>query len=234
MINSTVSQGKILIVDDNSEIRDIIKVLLTSENFEVFEADSPKSALEILSSKIDLIILDVMMPDMSGFDLCRTIRKTSNVPILFLTAKTSNSDLIMGYSSGGDDYLAKPFSYSELVARVKGLLRRYTIYKGKVESNEFIEYNGLRLNCTQNKVWKKEVPIDLTDTEYNILKYLMFNRGQIFSVQNIYEEIWNEKYIQSSSNTIMVFIRKLREKIEDDPKHPVYILTIWGKGYKFV
>lgn len=237
MIHSTISQGKILVIDDNDEIRDILRILLTGENFEVIEADSPKTALKMLSPSIDLIILDVMMPEMSGYDLCRKIRDTSNVPILFLTAKTSNSDLIMGYSSGGDDYLAKPFSYSELVIRVKGLLRRYMVYQGKhipTQKEEYLEHNGLRLDCIRNQVWKKGTSIDLTDTEYNILKLLMAYQGQFFSAQNIYETIWDEPYLPTSSNTVMVFIRKLREKIEDDPKHPTTLVTVWGKGYRIV
>lgn len=237
MIHSTVRQGKILVIDDNEEIRDILRILLTGENFEVIEADSPKAALNLLSPQIDLIILDVMMPEMSGYDLCRTIRETSNVPILFLTAKTSNSDLIMGYASGGDDYLAKPFAYSELVARVKGLLRRYMVYQGKnipTSKEEYLEHREIRLDCVRNQVWKKGVLIDLTDTEYKILKFLMAYQGQFFSAKNIYETIWEEPYLPTSSNTVMVFIRKLREKIEDDPKHPTFLVTVWGKGYQIV
>lgn len=237
MIYSTVSQGRILIVDDNQEIRDILRILLSSENFEVIEADSPQTALNLLSPKIDLIILDVMLSEISGYELCKTIRTISNVPILFLTAKTSNSDLLMGYASGGDDYLAKPFSYSELLARVKGLMRRYTIYQGKhipTPKEEYLQYNGVRLDCVRNQVWKNDTLIDLTDTEYKILKLLMSYQGQLFSVRNIYETIWDEPYLPSSSNTVMVFIRKLREKIEDDPKHPTLLITVWGKGYKIV
>ena len=235
MIHSTVNQGHILVVDDDSEIREILKILLTSENFDVVETDSPQAALKLMSPQIDLVILDVMMPEMSGYDLCRAIREISNVPILFLTAKTSNSDLLMGYASGGDDYLSKPFSYPELVARVKGLLRRYTVYHGKHTSKpkeEYLEYNGIRLDCVRNQVWKNDVATDFTDKEYQILKLLMSYQGQLFSAQNIYETIWEEPFLPASSNTIMVFIRKIREKIEDDPKHPKFLVTIWGKGYK--
>lgn len=235
MIHSTVSQGHILVVDDDSEIREILKILLTSENFDVAETDSPQAALKLMSPQIDLVILDVMMPEMSGYDLCRAIREISNVPILFLTAKTSNSDLLMGYASGGDDYLSKPFSYPELVARVKGLLRRYTVYHGKHTSKpkeEYLDYNGIRLDCVRNQVWKNGAAIDFTDKEYQILKLLMSYQGQLFSAQNIYETIWEEPFLPTSSNTIMVFIRKIREKIEDDPKHPKFLVTVWGKGYK--
>lgn len=237
MLNSTTNAGTILIVDDDSEIREVLNILLSNENFQVIEAASPAEALEQLSLQIDLVILDVMMPEMSGYELCKKIRDKHNVPILFLTVKSNNSDLIMGYSSGGDDYLTKPFSYSELIARVKGLTRRYMIYQGKnvpTLKEEFLEFGPIYLNCTQNEVIKNHnITLSLTNAEYSILKLLMTYPKRIFSAQMIYENVWDEPYLPKSSNTIMVLIRRIREKIEDDPKHPVLLTTVWGRGYRF-
>ena len=224
-----------MVVDDEKEIRDILRILLSSENFKVTEATTPSEALRLIVPDIDLVILDVTMPEMSGYDLCRKIREVSNVPILFLTARNGNSDLMMGYASGGDDYLAKPFSYPELIARVKGLLRRYIVYQGRhtpKPKEEYLTHGNLRIDCVCNHVWKNSIELELTDTEYRILKLLAAYPGQLFTVQNIYETIWEEEYLQSSSNTVMVFIRKIREKIEDDPKNPAILVTVWGKGYK--
>lgn len=226
---------KIMVVDDDQEIREVISVLLSNEDFDVIEAESGDDALKLLTANIDLVILDVMMPGMSGYHTSRIIREISNVPILFLTARTQSSDLILGYSSGGDDYLAKPFSYSELIARVKGLLRRYTVYKWKQipkRKTEYIEWNNLRVDCCRNIAWKNGKELDLTATEYRILRLLLAHPGQIFSIQNIYESVWEQPFFSADSNSVMVFIRKLRDKIEDDPRHPIHIVTVWGKGYR--
>lgn len=227
---------KILIVDDDQEIRDVLRVLLTGEGFEVAEASSGEEALHYLDEHpggVDLVILDVMMEGISGYHVCLQLREKWNVPVLFLTAKSQESDLTMGYSSGGDDYLVKPFSYPELLARVKGLLRRYQVYRGKPESvQEEAEWCGLRVSLTGNMVWRNDREIDLTDTEWRILRLLVQNRGKIFSMENLYESVWKETYFPSSANTVMVHIRRLREKVETDPRHPEYIKTVWGKGYR--
>lgn len=227
---------KILIVDDDQEIRDVLRILLTSEHFEVAEAASGADALHYLDCHpggVDLVILDVMMEGISGYQVCLNLREKWNVPVLFLTAKSQESDLTLGYSSGGDDYLVKPFSYPELLARVKGLLRRYQVYRGKPESiNDEAEHCGLRVNLSSNMVWRNDREIDLTDTEWRILRLLVQNKGKIFSMENLYESVWKETYFPSSSNTVMVHIRRLREKIESDPRHPEYIKTVWGKGYR--
>ena len=225
---------KILIVDDDSEIREVVRILLAGENFQVAEAASGEEALAWLeANEADLVILDVMMEGMSGYQVCLRLREKWNVPVLFLTAKSQESDLTLGYSSGGDDYLVKPFSYPELLARVKGLLRRYQVYRGKPEAAPAeLEWRGLRVSQESNMVWRGQRELDLTDTEWRILKLLMGNRGKIFSMANIYESVWDEPYFTSSSNTIMVHIRRLREKIEDDPCNPEYIKTVWGKGYR--
>ena len=227
-------KDKILIVDDDSEIREVVRILLAGEDFQVAEAASGRQALDWMEDhEVDLVILDVMMEGMSGYQMCLRLREKWNVPVLFLTAKSQESDLTMGYSSGGDDYLVKPFSYPELLARVKGLLRRYQVYRGKPEAAPAdLEWNGLRVCQDSNMVWRDGRELDLTDTEWRVLRLLMKNRGKIFSMANIYESVWEEPYFASSSNTIMVHIRRLREKIEEDPCHPELIKTIWGKGYR--
>lgn len=225
---------KILIVDDDSEIREVVRILLAGENFQVAEAAGGAEALAWLEDhEADLVILDVMMEGMSGYQVCLRLREKWNVPVLFLTAKSQESDLTLGYSSGGDDYLVKPFSYPELLARVKGLLRRYRVYRGKPEAvREEAEWLGLRVSLTGNMAWRDGRELDLTDTEWRILRLLVEHHGKIFSMANIYESVWEEPYFTSSSNTVMVHIRRLREKVEDNPCRPEYIKTVWGKGYR--
>lgn len=227
---------KILLVDDDSEIREIITVLLESENYTVIQASNGANAIEQFDDDMDLVILDIMMPGMSGYQVCHYIRGKSTVPILFLTAKSQESDLTLGFSSGGDDYLAKPFSYVELIARVKGLLRRYCLYKGKpiTEKDKYLIRQDLRLNSERNEVWKADREVNLTEKEYQVLRLMMLYSGKIFSAQNIYESVWEEPYFSPSSNTVMVHIRKIREKIEDDPRNPQILITVWGKGYRVV
>lgn len=229
-----IASDTILLVDDDAEIREIARVLLESEGFRVIEAVDGENALATFSADVDLVILDIMMPGISGYQVCRSLREQSNVPILFLTAKSQDGDLTMGFSSGGDDYLSKPFSYTELLARVKGLLRRYKIYKGddRSEVSRFIEWRGIKLDCERNEVWKMGKEIVLTEKAYQILRLLLIHRGKIFSAQNLYESVWEEPYYAPSSNTVMVHIRKLREKIEDNPQEPKILRTVWGKGYR--
>jgi len=224
---------RILIADDNSEIREVLRILLESEGFEVEEAIDGDDAVEKSILDIDLIILDVMMPNKSGFKACIEIRKKTMAPILFLTAKTEDSDKAMGFSSGGDDYLVKPFSYTEIVARVKALLRRCYVYQlNKNIKNEIIEIGSLLINTDRNSVAVDGKEITLTDIEYNILLLMAKNRKKIFSAQNLYESVWNEPYYYTANNTIMVHIRKLRTKIEKDSQNPRYIKTVWGRGYR--
>ena len=230
---------KILTVDDNEEIRNIIKILLESEGFQVLEAGDGDSALAMIDNSIDLVILDVMMPGKSGLDVCKIIREKYQMPILFLTAKGTDSDKSLGLLIGGDDYLAKPFSHAELTARVKSLLRRYYVYKGKeapVDDN-FIVHDIFKVAKDRNEVFTispdgKEESLDLSELEYQILKLLLSSPGRVFPAQLIYESIWNEPYFYSSNATIMVHIRNLRMKLEEDPSNPRHLLTVWGKGYK--
>ena len=228
----------ILLIEDDADIREGVRILLESEDYEVTEADTGRKGLELLDGDTDLVILDVMMPGISGLRTCEEIRKVSNVPILFLTAKAQESDKLIGLMAGGDDYLPKPFSYAELLGRVKALLRRYHVYMGKrgtddKEQGEILVRNGIRIHKSFNEVFVKDEAKDLSDIEYHILLLLMQYPGKIFSAQNLYESIWEEPYFYSCNSTVMVHIRKLRVKIEDDPKEPKYIKTIWGKGYKF-
>ncbi len=228
----------ILVVDDNPEIREIIDILLTGEGFMVEDAPNGTEALRKLSGQsFDLIILDIMMPGLNGYQTCLEIRKTSNAPILFLSARTKDSDKTLGFSSGGDDYLAKPFSYSELISRSKALIRRYQVYKGKERKEMASEpsilcFHHLEINEELEQVHSCGKILDLTDTEYALLLLLVKNRRQIFSAQRLYEAIWDEPYYYGANNTLMVHIRNLRKKIEQDPKNPVLIKTVWGKGYR--
>ena len=196
----------ILIVEDDRDIMEVVTIMLGREGFKVLKATNGKEAIEEIAKRPDLIILDVMLPDMDGFTVCRRIRQESLAPVLFLTAKTGVQDKTEGLEAGGDDYLVKPFFQEELRARIRALLRRYENYRGK----------------------------DMTDIEYRILKLLMQYRNKIFSIQNIYESVWEKPYFYDANNTVMVHIRRLRMAIEDDPKKPVYIRTEWGRGYRFV
>lgn len=235
-----MDNSKILICDDNEEIRNVLRILLTSEGYAVQEASDGEQALSEMSEDIDLLILDIMMPGMSGYAVCEEVRKTYNVPILFLTAKSADTDKSLGLLIGGDDYLVKPFSYAELTARVKSLLRRYHIYKGKEKTvdSAFFEKDGIRVNKETNEAFRLQADgskeeLDLSEKEYQILRLLISAPGQVYSAQMIYENVWNEPYLYSSTATIMVHIRNLRTKIEEDPGAPRHVLTVWGKGYKF-
>ncbi|MBW5448714.1 response regulator [Cohnella sp. CFH 77786] len=225
---------RILVVEDDQDIGDLLGESLTRAGYEVLRAKDGQRALQLMNDSLDLVILDIMMPGISGIETCQQIRESSNVPILFLTARSSTLDKTEGLLAGGDDYMTKPFSEEELHARVIAQLRRYTIYKEKKEYEEtFLVGGKLRVNEEFNDVWKEGQQLKLSDLEYRILKLLMSKRNKIFSAQNIYESVWGEPYFYCSNNTVMVHIRKLRSKIEDDPARPVYIQTEWGRGYRF-
>ncbi|MCI9525576.1 MAG: response regulator transcription factor [Lachnospiraceae bacterium] len=228
----------VLLVEDDEDIREGVRILLESENYQVEEAENGRKGLELLDEQTDLVILDVMMPGLSGLRTCEEIRKISNVPVLFLTAKAQESDKLIGLMAGGDDYLPKPFSYAELLGRVKALVRRYKIYRGKcaeisAEKEPYLEIGGVRVHELFNEVFVNGKEIELSDIEYHILLLMMKHPRKIFSAQNLYESVWEEPYFYSCNSTVMVHIRKLRVKIEKDPKNPQYIRTVWGKGYKF-
>ena len=231
-----MSVTNILIVEDDSDIREGVRILLESEGYGVEEAEDGFAALKLLSERTDLVILDVMMPGISGIKTCEEIRKKSYVPILFLTAKSQESDKLIGLMAGGDDYLPKPFSYAELLGRVKALLRRYQVYRGKDSSEQisdrYLELGGIKINMEFNEVFVDEKSVDLSNIEYNILLLMMKHPKRIFSAQHLYEAIWDEPYFYNCS-TVMVHISKLRSKIEKDDQKPRRIITIWGKGYRF-
>ncbi|GBF74746.1 DNA-binding response regulator [Paenibacillus sp. 598K] len=229
-----MTKHRILIVEDDREIRDLLWQSLNRAGYEVTAAADGRQALEMVDDSLDLIILDIMMPGLSGIEACKQIRTRSHVPILFLTARSGTLDKTEGLLAGGDDYMTKPFSEEELHARVIALLRRYKVYQDKKEADEtFLIAGKLKVSEQFNDVWKDERQIELSDLEYRILKLLMGRRNKIFSAQNIYESVWDQPYFYCSNNTVMVHIRKLRIKIEDDPAKPVYIQTEWGRGYRF-
>ena len=228
----------VLIIEDDADIREGVRILLESENYSVREAENGRRGLELLEENTDLIILDVMMPGMSGLRTCEEIRKVSNVPVLFLTARAQESDKLIGLMAGGDDYLTKPFSYGELLGRVKALLRRYNVYMGRSvpetgKEESWLEIGGIRIHESFNEVYVDGRERELSEIEYHILLLLMQHPRKIFSAKNLYESVWDEPYFYSCNSTVMVHTRKLRVKIEEDPKYPNYIKTIWGKGYKF-
>ncbi len=225
---------KILFADDDAEIREVLRLLLTGEGYEVVEASSGSEAIRLVDDSVDLIILDVMMPGMDGYAACAEIRKRSSAPIFFLTAKSQDSDKTLGFSMGGDDYLVKPFSYSELISRVKALLRRYYVYGSKQEeSTDIIRCCGnIEIDPNQCMVRQNGEEVRLTDTEYRILFLLASHRKKVFSVQNIYESIWKEPYFYGSNNTVMVHIRNIRRKLGDVTQNSRTIQTVWGRGYR--
>ncbi len=223
---------KILLADDDKDIREVGRILLEGEGFEVVEAADGKQALDKAADDIDLYILDVMMPEMNGYNVCRELRKTTSAPIIFLTARTQVEDKAMGFSAGGDDYLAKPFSYTELLSRVKALLRRYYVYKGKetVQQDETLFAGDIAIDPKRMEAKRNGQLLPLTDIEFNILLALVKNKGQVLSACELYEEVWKETYFYSCNNTLMVHIRNLRKKIETGPD--AIIKTVWGKGYR--
>ncbi len=235
-----MDKERILIVDDEKEIRDLIEIYLKSEGYKTIKAENGEEALDILKTEeVDLIILDIMMPKVNGIEACLKIREEREMPIIMLSAKSEDLDKILGLNTGADDYLTKPFNPLELIARIKSQLRRYKrfnakneiIDNGSKEEENIIEIDDLGINLETHEVWKDEVLIKLTPTEFDILVVLAQNRGKVFSIENIYNSVWKQEFMKSD-NTVMVHIRKVREKIEDDPRKPKFIKTVWGVGYK--
>ncbi|WML34401.1 response regulator transcription factor [Clostridium sp. OS1-26] len=224
---------KILIVDDDEKIRNLISIYLENEGYKTIKVSSSIEALKILEEdNVDLIMLDIMMPEMNGIEACIRIREERHMPIIMISAKSEDMDKIYGLSSGADDYITKPFNPMELIARVKSQLRRYKKYnKDAVVDNTIIEIGELTINIDTRIVCISGSEIRLTPKEFDILELLARNKGIVFSVRKIYELVWKEDFLKSDNNVI-VHITKIREKIEPNPKSPIYIKTVWGVGYK--
>lgn len=224
----------ILVCDDDKQIVEAIDIYLTGEGYQVIKAYDGYEALDYLAeNNVDLLIMDVMMPGLDGIRTTLKVRETSSIPIIILSAKSEDTDKILGLNIGADDYITKPFNPLELVARVKSQLRRYTQLGNMTQQNEGQVYKcgGLQINDDNKEVTVDGEPIKLTPIEYNILLLLMKNQGRVFSISQIYESIWNEEAI-GADNTVAVHIRHIREKIEINPKDPRYLKVVWGVGYK--
>ncbi len=223
----------ILVVDDEKEIADLIEIYLKNENYQVYKYYNSKNILKDLENiNIDLAILDVMMPDLDGFSLCQKIREKYNFPIIFVTAKVEDIDKINGLSIGGDDYITKPFQPLELVARVKAQLRRYKKYNNREEDHNIIDFRGIVINNETHECYFNNQKLSLTPIEFLILWVLCENRGKVVKNEELFMQVWKDKYFEKDNNTIMVHIRHLREKMNDHGKNPKYIKTVWGVGYK--
>ncbi|MBR5095187.1 MAG: response regulator transcription factor [Oscillospiraceae bacterium] len=225
------SASRILIVDDDPDIRQVLRLLL-SEQYFVAEAPDGQAAVEYMRQNpdTDLVVLDVMMPGMDGIRTCAELRKFSTAPVLFLTARSAEQDRISAYQSGGDDFLSKPFSQGELLAKVSSLLRRYKEYRGKPAT--VLTIDDLEVDLATRSVKSKGKPVVLTDTEYAILEYLLQKRGSIVTAAELYEAVWGAKFLSGSGNTVMVHVLNVRRKIEEEPSKPKILRTVWGRGYQ--
>lgn len=225
----------ILVVDDEKAVADLIEVYLKNENYNVLKFYNGHDALQSIENEdVDLAILDVMLPDINGFSICQHIREKHNFPVIMLTAKDEEVDKITGLTLGADDYITKPFRPLEMVARVKAQLRRFTKYNAAepIQEENSIVFSGLVLDKEKHECLLNEKPLSLTPTEFSILWVLASNRGRVVSSEELFHEVWGEKYFTKDNNTVMVHIRHLREKMHDNATRPKYIKTVWGVGYK--
>ena len=226
--------NNILVVDDEKEIRNLLEINLTNEGLNVFKVSNGIDALEILDKeKIDLLILDIMMPGMDGLEVCKRVREKYNMPILMLSAKVEDMDRIQGIMTGADDYVCKPFNHLELIVRVRALLRRAYFFNAKMQTAEdIIRIESMVIDKSKHKVTIEDgEEISLTAREFEILYLLATNRGRVFSAEEIFEKVWKEKYFQSN-NTVMVHMSRLRDKLEQNMEGNKVIHTVWGVGYK--
>lgn len=226
---------KILVADDAKEVRELLRIVLTDGGYEPVLAENGMEAIEQFDDSIALVILDIMMPICGGIDACTRIREQAEVPILFLTSKSAESDLIEGFEAGGDDYLIKPFSCTELMLRVKALLRRsHMRQKEEKKDNTAIIIEDLVLDTEIGQLLREGEEIPLTEIEYRILHLLATNRNHIFTAKEIYEQVWGEAFMSNSTNTVMVHIRNIRKKLGDTGPEAKYLHNIWGRGYRIV
>lgn len=224
----------ILIVEDSQEIIDLIKIYLEQEEYFIYEACDGESAINIFEKEeIHLVVLDIMLPKLNGYEVIKRLRKRSNVPVIILSAKNQDADKILGLNLGADDYLAKPFNPLELVARINAQMRRFYDFGGsKEKQDEKVIIGDLMLDQRECKLYKKDKEIDLTYMEYKLLKLFMTEPGRVFTKAQIFELVWESEYYYTD-NTVVVYISKLRDKIEDDSKNPQMIKTVRGLGYRF-
>ena len=226
---------KILIVDDEVEIADLIETYLKNEDYAVYKFYSAKDALACIDeTELDLAILDIMLPDIDGFTICRKIREKHTYPVIMLTAQDAETDKITGLTLGADDYITKPFQPLEMVARVKSQLRRYKKYNlpQTAKTDHILCCSDLIVDTKKHECLQNNKPVSLTPTEFSILQILLENKGNVLSGEELFRRIWKDEYYTKSNNTITVHIRRLREKLNDTLENPKYIKTIWGVGYK--
>lgn len=231
-----MAETNILVVDDEQEIADLVEIYLVSDGYKVFKASNAQDGLDILNKEdIHLCLLDIMMPGMNGLEMCKKIRETNNIPIIMLSAKSTDLDKILGLGTGADDYVVKPFNPLELTARVKSQLRRYTQLNPNSNVHETVKneisIRGLTINKDNHKVTVYDEEVKLTPIEFDILYLLASNPGKVLSTDEIFEKVWNEK-VYEANNTVMVHIRRLRGKMKEDERQDKIITTVWGVGYK--
>ena len=227
--------NKVLIIDDDKDLCALMKKCIEQEKLSAVTVYNGIEGVRLIDENKDsysLIILDVMLPDIDGFQILQKIRDTSNIPVLMLTAKSSEEDKVFGLRLGADDYLTKPFGINELLARVNSLIRRYTTLNPFTADIDSISLKDMVIDKLNRTVTVKDIPVLLTGKEFDLLLFLASNKGRVFTKKQIYSQVWEEEYAFDDSN-IMSFISKLRKKIEPDPDHPFYILTVRGVGYRF-
>ncbi len=222
----------ILIVDDDKDIRNLLGIYLENEGYKYIKCDSAQRALEVLEEyRIALILLDIMMPGMDGISACLKIRQSAKMPIIFMSAKAEDMDIVQGLTAGGDDYIVKPFQPIQLLSRVKAQLRRYRQYNDNNDSGKNLHYRELSMDTQSRQVWVNGREIRLTMKEYEILQLLLLNKGMVLSIPQIYERVWREEFLHSE-NTVMMHIANLRNKIKEATEGEEYVQTVWGRGYK--